>query len=116
MPALLIVCLLAACSSVPAPLPVVAATEPASCRQLSVAATAPDDRAVDLIVAINGDECLREPLWAGPVRFATTLTEECRRAIEPGENRVLVRLVTRQNTCGETVAEATRVCEGPEPD
>lgn len=103
---------LAACA-VPAPAPALHAPP---CDDVELVVPAPPDGALELVIAVNGEVCAREPLVSGAPPPAGLLADWCATpSLEPGENSIEVRVVGRR-ACRAPVARARLRCREPEPD
>ncbi|HLU68412.1 MAG TPA: hypothetical protein VKZ63_19140 [Kofleriaceae bacterium] len=98
--------------------PPAARPPPPRCEALAVAARSARRGAdpLELVIAVNGATCHREPLLAAAGRIVTArVNDVCRHHFAPGRNRVDVRLA-RRRSCGRPVARTSLRCTAPEPD
>jgi hypothetical protein len=105
----------AACLPLP-PAPVPNRDDP-PCEQIALVARPGRHRtdSLDLVIAVNGATCHREPYAPGASELAARLEPLCGLHFEPGVNRVEVALV-RRRSCDRPIARAEQSCVGPEPD
>ncbi|HEU5056681.1 MAG TPA: hypothetical protein VFU21_09140 [Kofleriaceae bacterium] len=83
-----------------------------SCGRVVLSAVPPPRRRVDLVLSVNGEECRREPLYAG---WRGRITRMCGPEwFAPGENRV--ELTVDPPGCARPVARRAVRCWLPEPD
>ena len=121
LPPLLVAACTAACTAAgPAPprRPPGAPPVAVRCRDLAFSArpAPPPAAALELVIAVNGATCHREPIASGARELAAPVAALCGLHFAPGENRVEIRLTTPRRSCGRPVARAALRCRGPEPD
>jgi hypothetical protein len=101
----LVLLILAACASAPAPVEVI------PCGRVWLRATPPPERRLDLIVRVHGEVCHREPLV---MARRSRLARLCGLAwFAPGDNQIEVRVA---RGCTRPIARAALRCALPEPD
>ena len=121
LPSILPSILIAACTAVGPPPPRrPSGAPPAAVRCIDLAfAARPAPRpaaALELVIAVNGATCHREPIASGARELAAPVAALCGLHFAPGENRVEIRVTTPRRRCGRPVARAALRCRGPEPD